>query len=249
MQIDWQALFAGLDRSGPVPLYHQVAVRLREAIGDGSLPPGTRLENEVALAALLGISRPTMRQAIQDLVDRGLLVRRRGVGTQVVAGHVTRSVKLTSLFDDLTATGHRPTTDVLALETVGATDAVAAALAVEPRLPVTFMRRVRRSDGVAFAILENHLPTRVGSFEAEALTTSGLYALLRERGIVLRVARQTIGARGATREEATLLGVEVGAPVLTMTRVAYDASGDAVEWGEHCYLPQHYSFEITLVEH
>src|SRR5215217_3356260 len=89
-----------LDRSSPVPLYFQVA---------------EQIENEIALAKELGLSRPTMRQAIQVLVDKGMLVRKRGVGTQVVHGKIRRSVELTSLFDDLSAAGQKPRTEVIAV--------------------------------------------------------------------------------------------------------------------------------------
>ena len=73
-----------VNRSSPVPLYFQVAEQIERAIFDGKLAPGDRIANEVALADQLGLSRPTVRQAIQTLVDKGLLVRKRGVGTQVV---------------------------------------------------------------------------------------------------------------------------------------------------------------------
>src|SRR5262245_63001298 len=90
-----------INRSSPVPLYFQVAEQLEQAIVDGELAPGDRIANEIALAGELGLSRPTMRQAIQLLVDKGLLVRKRGVGTQVVHGQIRRPVELTSLHDDL----------------------------------------------------------------------------------------------------------------------------------------------------
>lgn len=73
-----------LDRSSPVPLYYQVAREIERAIQAGSLVPGDRLDNETELANRLGLSRPTMRRAMQDLVSKGLLVRKRGVETQVV---------------------------------------------------------------------------------------------------------------------------------------------------------------------
>jgi hypothetical protein len=92
-----------------------------EAIGSSyrnlsgtSGPAGTRLENEIVLAEQLGLSRPTMRRAIEYLVDRGLLVRRRGVGTQVVQPKVRGPVELSSLYDDLRAAWREPRTDVLA---------------------------------------------------------------------------------------------------------------------------------------
>ena len=73
-----------MDRASPVPLYFQVATRLQQLIEEGEIPLGTRLENEIDLADQVRVSRPTMRRAIQYLVERGMLVRKRGVGTQVV---------------------------------------------------------------------------------------------------------------------------------------------------------------------
>src|SRR3954465_10668138 len=105
-----------VNRSSPVPLYFQVAEQIEGAIQGGQLAPGDRIANEVALADQLGLSRPTVRQAIQTLVDKGLLVRKRGVGTQVVNAPIRRPVELPSLYDDLTRRGLRPTTTVLVLE-------------------------------------------------------------------------------------------------------------------------------------
>jgi DNA-binding GntR family transcriptional regulator len=96
-----------LDRSSPVPLYYQLAQAIEAAIRDGELAPGDRFENELALAKRLTLSRPTTRRAIQELVDKGLLVRKRGVGTQVVQNPVHRRVELTSLFDDLAPARNR----------------------------------------------------------------------------------------------------------------------------------------------
>src|ERR1700749_5360559 len=102
-----------VDRNSPVPLYFQVAQHLEHLIESGEMPTGPRLENEIDLADQLGLSRPTMRRAIQYLVDRGLLVRKRGVGTQVVHAKVRRQVELTSLYDDLDKNKRAPTTPVL----------------------------------------------------------------------------------------------------------------------------------------
>ncbi len=120
-----------VDRTSPVPIYHQVAVQLEALIVAERLPPGARLANEIELADRLGVSRPTMRAAIGYLVDRGLLVRKRGVGTQVMRAQVNRSLALTSLHDDLLQAGRRPTTELLELTDDRAAPDVAAALAVE----------------------------------------------------------------------------------------------------------------------
>ena len=96
-----------LDRASPVPLYHQLAMALEAAIHDGRLRPGDRLENELAMTSRLGLARPTARQAIGELVRKGLLVRKRGVGTQVVGAPVRRDMRLSSLHDDLASPAAR----------------------------------------------------------------------------------------------------------------------------------------------
>ncbi|MDN4640809.1 GntR family transcriptional regulator [Agreia sp. PsM10] len=241
-------LFMDLDRSGPVPLYHQIATRLERAILDETLPAGSRLENEVSLGNRLGMSRPTIRRAIQDLVDKGLLVRRRGIGTQVVHGRVTRNVELTSLFEDLARSGQKPETQVLDSSIGVADEKAAEALGVEVGSPVVHISRLRSADGVPLAVLDNILPAEFIDLDLAALDAHGLYQLLRARGVAMRVAKQRIGARAATTKEAELLDLRKGAAVLTMTRTAFDNSGRAVEYGQHCYRPDLYSFEITLVD-
>jgi GntR family transcriptional regulator len=241
-------LFLDLDRSGPIPLYFQIATRIESAILDGRLPPGSRLENEVALGERLKLSRPTVRRAIQDLVDKGLLVRRRGIGTQVVHGQVTRKVELTSLYEDLLSENRVPTTELLDHGVIGADARMAERLGVELDAPVLHIKRVRRADGVPLAILENYLPEEFTDLSEEDLSQRGLYEILRGRGVSIRVARQNIGARRATLAESRLLQIDRHDPVLTMDRTAYDNSGSAVEFGHHAYRPDLYSFEITLVD-
>ncbi|PWJ55685.1 transcriptional regulator, GntR family [Quadrisphaera granulorum] len=245
---DVAALLArGIDRSSPVPLYHQLAERLRAAIADGTLPPGSRLENEVALAGKLGLSRPTMRQALQELVDKGLLVRRRGVGTQVVHPHVNRSMALTSLHDDLARSGRVPTTEVLDYALAPAPRELAEALAIAAGVEVVTVRRLRSADGEPLALMINHIPASTAPTR-EQLETEGLYEAMRARGMQFRVARQTVGARLATAAEARLLHERPRAALVTMHRTAYDDAGSVIEVGDHIYRASRYAFETTLVD-
>jgi DNA-binding GntR family transcriptional regulator len=237
-----------LDRSSPIPLYFQVAEQISEAIRRGDLTPGSRLDNEILLADRLGLSRPTVRQAIQYLVDKGLLVRKRGVGTQVVHGQVKRSVELTSLYDDLRRAGQEPATRVLSLERAPVQEDVAAILGVTIGTEMLRLERIRYASGEPLALMHNGLPPGLASLTAENLSERGLYELLRAAGVRMRVANQRIGARAATSAEARLLDERRGAPLLTLLRTTYDDQGRAVEHGSHVYRASHYSLEVTLIE-
>ncbi|MYR62757.1 UTRA domain-containing protein [Streptomyces sp. SID625] len=241
------SLALGVDRSSPVPLYYQLAQQLEAAIEQGALTPGSLLGNEIELAARLGLSRPTVRQAIQSLVDKGLLVRRRGVGTQVVHSQVGRPLELSSLYDDLEAAGQRPTSSVLVNTVVPASAEAAAALGVAEGDEVHRVERLRLTHGEPMAYLVNQLPAGLLDLDTGRLEATGLYRLLRSAGITLHSARQSIGARAASGPEAERLGESEGSPLLTMERVTFDDTGRTVEFGTHTYRPSRYSFEFQLL--
>jgi DNA-binding GntR family transcriptional regulator len=235
-----------LDPASPVPLYFQVAQHLEKAIESGRIAPGERLDNEIQLAQQLGLSRPTMRHALQYLVDRGLLLRKRGVGTQVVHTKFRRPIELTSLYEDLADSGRRPTTEVLANRVEQASGAVATALGLAEGADVVVLERLRRAHDEPIARMTNYLPAGLVELSTDDLARQGLYQLLRAAGIRPHAAVQTIGARGATAAEARLLGEAKGAPLLTMERTAYDGHGRAIEHGSHLYRPSRYSFTLHL---
>jgi GntR family transcriptional regulator len=237
-----------LDRSSPIPLYFQIAENLTEAIKNGTFAPGGRLDNELDLAERLGVSRPTVRQAVQRLVQQGLVVRRRGLGTVVVAPRILRPVALTSLYDDLAAAQRHPATAVLATEQIEAGDELAEILALAPGTPVLSVERLRSADQIPLALMHNYLPAKLLQDRTAAdLEHGGLYQLLRSLGLQLHAADQVIAARRATAKEARLLQAPRGATVLTMTRTTFDTAGLPVEYGRHAYLAERYSFKMSLV--
>ena len=189
-----------------------------------------------------------MRQAIQSLVDKGLLVRKRGVGTQVIHSQIRRSVELTSLYDDLINAGQEPSTTVLRLEQIELDVEAATQLRLPAGTTAWSLERLRTLGEQPLALMHNLVPTAVLDLSASDLATSGLYRLFRARGIYMRVAQQRIGSRRADSVEAKLLGQRKGDPLLTMTRTAFDDGGRAVEFGSHVYRPDRYSFEMTLVD-
>ncbi|MBA4860743.1 GntR family transcriptional regulator [Streptomyces sp. PSKA54] len=236
-----------LDRTSPVPLYYQLAQQLESAIEHGALAPGSLLGNEIELAGRLGLSRPTVRQAIQSLVDKGLLVRRRGVGTQVVHSQVKRPLELSSLYDDLEAAGQSPATRVLRNEVQPASAEVAAALGIAEGSDVIVLERLRLTHGQPMAFLCNFLPAGLLQLDTAKLEATGLYRMMRAAGITLHSARQSIGARCATVDEAERLEETEGAALLTMQRTAYDSTGRIVEYGTHIYRASRYAFEFQLL--
>lgn len=237
-----------LDRKSPVPLYYQFARQLEQAIEHGLLLPGDLLGNEADLAERIGLSRPTVRQGIKTLVEKGMLVRRRGVGTQVVHSKVKRQLELSSLYDDLKEGAQEPSTRVVRNGVVPASAEVAAALGIRQGDSVVRLERIRCAGGLPVAVLRNYLPTDLLlDLGTELLEATGLYRLLRAAGISLHSAQQSVGAQAASAEDGEHLGEPEGAPLLIMRRTAYDADGQAVEYGTHLYHAARYVFEFQLL--
>ena len=237
-----------LDRTSSVPLYHQLAQSIEQAITSGELAPGDRLENELSLTSRLGLSRPTARQAIQELVKKGLLVRKRGVGTQVVRSQFRRDARLSSLNEDLAKAGRVPSTRLLDF-TVGpladdVRDGLDAGVADGDFVTI---RRLRLADEVPLAILTNYLPARFAITQVDVEDGKSLYGHLRALGVNLKIAHQRISARLMSDEEAALLSSAPPAACLTVERTAYDDVGQFVELGRHVYQAAHYSIQSSLV--
>ena len=237
-----------VDKTSPVPLYFQIAENLKQAIESGAIGPGERLDNEVQLSERLNVSRPTVRQAIQRLTHEGLVVRQRGVGTVVVNRRIQRRLALSSLYEDLRVSGREPATAVLSVRSVPADEETAAALGVPPGQDVMRIERVREADGRPLAVMRNYLPAGLlqGTEVESVLSRHGLYETLRQQGVQFHSAEEVIGARKATAAEAALLQAARGSTVLTMTRVAIDPAGRAIEYGVHAYLAERYSFRVAL---
>lgn len=239
-----------LNRSSPVPLYFQLAQHIENEIRSGNLASGDRLENEVKIAEELGLSRPTVRAAFSYLVDKGLVLRRRGQGTVVTKGKVSRSVKLTSLFDDLAEAGKSPTTKVIHNEVVKASDLVKRALELADDQFVIYLERLRFGDGEPIALMHNFIPTSLVTMSNEMLEQHGFYELLRAGGVFPDHATQRISAKNSSTNESALLDEPRGTALLTMERTTYDASGRAIEFGQHVYRASRYALvsAVTIGE-
>jgi DNA-binding GntR family transcriptional regulator len=239
-------LQVSIDRTSPVPLYHQLAQQLAAAIDTGVLKPGDAFENELSLADRLDLSRPTVRRAIVELVTRGLLVRRRGIGTTVAKEVIHRRNELTSLHDDLTRGGRVPLTQIREFGTDFVDTRAAAILGLEPDAKLVYLERLRSVEEGPLALMRNWLAPTWADLDLDELVTQGLYSMMRRRGVTPSVAHQTIGARPAEPTERKALQMDKNDPVLTMTRRAYDAAGNPIEFGDHCYRYDRYLFDLTV---
>ena len=238
-----------LDESDPAPRYVRVARHIEKAVTEGKLRPGDRLDGELGLAERLGISRQTLRKAVEDLVARGILVRKHGVGTQVAPSPAEgRPFGVSSLYDELVLAGRHPETEVRILETQFASPEVAAALELTPGDEVVHLERIRFASATALAIMRNWLPAGFIDLQEADLQKRGLYEILREAGVDMRIAHQSIGAESATDEAAALLDVPKGAALLSMHTLTYADLGRPIELGQHSYRSDNFRFQITNVK-
>lgn len=228
----------------------QVYLLLRERIGAGTLDAGMRLPGEASLAAEHGVSRMTLRRAMNQLAAEGVVSRRPGAGTFVRgagAGPVLRA-DLTDVFAHLREMGRRSGVRLLRFGYGPAPAEVATALTLPPEARVQRSVRVRLIDDAPFSFLTTHVPERIGITYSEAdLASTPLLELLERSGVVVAQARQLIGATLAGPDVADALDVAVGAPLLSLTRAVLGADGVGVEHLHALYRPDRFSFQMDLV--
>lgn len=217
-----------LDHASRLPLYVQVEEHLTEAIASGRWGTGDRLPSEQELMAAYGVSRMTLRQAMNSLVDRGLLVRGRGRGTFVRdARMIATSRGVSSFSDELKALGLTPGSTVLSVTTGFASEEVAAALESDPGVEIVTIRRLRTGDGQAIGVQTSHLlQSRVPGIDRLVGGEASLYRILRDRfRITPTEALETFRVGGASAADAELLGLRRGGHVFLVERIARDARG------------------------
>jgi GntR family transcriptional regulator len=237
----------GFDAAGAGPLYLQLQRRISDAIGSGRLAPGDSLPSERDLAVMTGLSRVTVRKAVQALAAAGQLLQRRGSGTYV-APKVERLEQalslLTSFSEDMKRRGRSVESVWLgrALHVPAPEEVMALGLGAGDR--VARLDRVRRSDGVPLAIERAALSSLILP-DPEAVDGS-LYAVLQTRGFRPTRAVQRISAANLASRDADLLGVCEGAAGLRIERVSYLPSGRVVEFTRSLYRGDAYDFAVEL---
>ena len=217
----------------PVPLYESVESALAAGIADGTMPPETQLPPEEGLIERFKVSRTTVRKAIQNLVERGLVEVRRGKGTFVTQPKITQELtKLTGFVEDMQALGRSPTARLLDKRIVAADEAVARQLALAPGTLVFRLRRVRLADGVAMSFDETYLPRDIGEKIADNdLEAEPVFALLEEKyDTPLVEAEYKLEAAAADAVAAEALEVPTGSPIFLIERTSYTTGNRPVDY-------------------
>lgn len=231
-----------------IALYAQVRESIREQIAGGVLKPGEKLPPEEELAMLMGASRMTIRRGILDLIDEGVLYRRRGVGTFVAHRHIDRNHnRLAGYMESAAAEGFTPRIKVLISEITGAKFMVARALNLREEEPVVRVRTLRLADNEPLAIHDEHVPYRLYPDILDAsIETRQLWELLSDHGYMVKRAVQRVEARLAEDEIAQLLETEEGAPILYKLRTVYSEDGTPLEFAICYNRGDRYSLTTTL---
>lgn len=213
-----------------------------------TLPPGSPIPTERALATQFDVSRTTVRQALAELTVEGRLHRVQGKGTFAAEPKVAWRLQLSSYTEDMRAQGRQPASRLLELDEQPADAELARLLDIRPGAKVLRLRRLRLADSEPMAIETTHLALgRFRGLRRYIEPGGSLYQVLRERfGVEFGHAEETIETALASPEEAELLGADVGLPMLLLSRHSFDRDGRPVEWVRSIYRGDRYKFVATL---
>lgn len=228
----------------------RVYLSLRDQIGDGRLSDGDSLPGEQRLAESFGVSRVTVRRALDALAAAGLIERRAGSGTVVRAngfGKKPVAMDFTTLMPQLVEMGQSTTARLLSFSYGPAPDFVGRAMQLDAGEKVQIATRVRSADGRPFSHLTTYVPEAIArNYSENDLATTPLFKLLERSGVHINDAHQSVSAALAGPEVAEALEVAVGSALLSLRRVVRDVDGKGVEFLSALYRPDMFRLEMSL---
>jgi GntR family transcriptional regulator len=235
-----------IDRSAPMPLYHQIAESLLQQMRSQKLRQGDLLTTDERVQQEFGVSRATARKAIDELVDEGFVERITGKGTFVTEPRLLVPLPaMLSFTEDLERRGMRPSTRIVSVGWVPANDRAAKALGLSSGARVLRLERIRYADGKPILHTVDVLPAFLGIDASENFSGS-LYQLIESRGIPLAESQNIIEASVANRRLASLLEVKKGFPILALQRTSYDSDGRPVLYEDASCRGDLYRYAIRL---
>lgn len=238
-----------LRRHHPIPLYQQLQATLRAQIESGQFRTHERLPSERELSQQFGVSRMTVRQALDALTQAGLIYGKVGKGTFISEPKIDQQlVMLTGFSEEMQRRGQAPSSRVLKAVQITATKDIAVALQIESKTRVFNLTRVRLANGAPLAIENDYLPAHLcPDFLSHNFSRESLYDVLRHQyGWHLVRAQQTVEARLATEDELELLQLKRPAPILAIERVTMVEQGFPIEYVRSAYRGDRYKFSALL---
>jgi GntR family transcriptional regulator len=240
-----------IDFDSNIPYYIQLIEALKEKISHGDWKPGEQIPPEAELCATYGVSRTVVRQALREIELDGLVIRRKGKGTFVAEPKISESLaqKLTGFYQDMVERGHKLVTQVLGQAMIPANKKVAGFLGVQPGTMVIEIKRLRFVDDEPIVIVVSYLPYHLcPQLLGIDLTDQSLYAYLeQECGLMIARGRRAIEAVGANEQEAELLKVSKGDPLVLLDSVSYLEDGTPIEYYHAVHRGDRSRFEVELV--
>lgn len=238
-----------VDRLQAIPLYHQIFLQLREEIISGSRAFGSRMPTEEELSESFGVSRITARRALGELADTHLVERKRRVGTSVIYQSPATPIKgsIEQAIDSLLTYGRKTQVRIIDLERVPARAPITDALDVAPDAPVLRVARVRVLDDQPISYLVSYVPDHLsGAMDRNSLKTTPMLTLLEQAGAHIGAATQTITASLADAHIGGLLDVDIGSPILRVSRTVFDTDRRPVQHVLAQFRPDLYQIKLDL---
>jgi len=229
---------------GPVPLHHQLANHLRAVISRSR--PGARLASDFGLVQVHGVSRTTVRRAIQTLVVEGLVVRRKGLGTFVATRRIAQPLdNVWAFVETFTEHGLHPTSELAIFNWIDDASLLPAEL-TSLQKGALMLRRLYKVDDVPYAVADAYIPYPFGQELSRAdIERHPTFQILQDRSHVrLQHARVTLRGSAASAAVAEALAIRQGAPLLVLRRWLHDIEGTLVQYSIH-HLPAD-KFEFSL---
>ncbi len=242
-----------LDRNSVIPLYHQMADALRKQITTGEFKPGQPFPSENELMQTFGVSRNTVRQALDSIVGLGLIRKQQGKGTFVTSTRVmSRSGMLSSFTEEVRRMGAEPGVVLLEVVEREASLKVTEELRVAASTKLMCAVRVRTADGSPICVAISWLNSvRFPGLRELDYTHFSLYDLYENiLGMPVLRATQQVWADSSAEREAEVLEIQPGSPVLRFARTTYVASeesgGTPIEYVEAAFVGDRYTLETEL---
>lgn len=208
---------------------------------------GTAIPSERQLSADLGVSRLTLRAALDDLAREGYLVRRRGSGTYVQQPKISQELTITSFSEDMRKRGMAPGSRTLSIDTILAGARLGRFLQVSPGEKILQIKRLRLADGETMAIETLHIPERLAPGLTAKDLSGSFYELLRMRyGILIASGTQAIEPTVTNEEESAALGVPLHSPAFLFERTSRDQNDRTIEFVQSVYRGDRYRIVTEL---